>query len=140
LERERYAKATLERVARETTEKCDLERRTRSLAERSAQDATAELARERSARVAAELAASELRNQLMFIGTPPQGVLEFRERIEAERRAKEKFERAAKNAEVQLAQERYSRDASERALRQAEDRLAAASCWACPTAAPCARP
>lgn len=136
----RLAKMTAERVAKETAEKCELERKSRSLAENSARDVATELARERSAKAAAELAASELRNQLAAIPAVPQGVLALRDQVEVERRGKERFERAAKDAQLQLAQERYSRDATERELRQTQDRLAAASCWSCPTGAPCTRP
>jgi uncharacterized glyoxalase superfamily protein PhnB len=136
----RLAKMTAERVAKETAEKCDLDRKSRSLAENSARDVATELARERSAKAAAELAASELRNQLAAIPTVPQGVVALRDQVDTERRAKERFERAAKDAQLQLAQERYSRDATERELRQTQDRLAAASCWSCPTGAPCNKP
>lgn len=136
----RLAKMTAERVAKETADKCELERRSRSLAENSARDVATELARERSAKAAAELAASELRNQLAAIPVVPHGVVALRDQVEVERRAKDRFERAAKDAQLQLAQERYSRDATERELRQTQDRLAAASCWSCPTGAPCNKP
>ncbi len=147
LGRSQIAKATAERLAKETTEKWDLERKARALAEQSAQTATAELARERNAKAAAELAATELRNQLAMIGPAPQGILALRDQFEAERRVRESFERANKDAQLQLAQEKFSRDSTERALKQVQDRLektqdrlAAASCWACPSGAPCARP
>jgi hypothetical protein len=141
------AKLAAERTARDVTEKCELERKSRALAEHSLQNAMAELSRERSTKAAAELAASELRNQLTALGaTRPENSV-FRDQALAERRAREKVERAAKDAQLQLTQEKYSRDATERALRQvedrlrkAEDRLALASCWACPSGAPCARP
>lgn len=147
LGRVQAAKAMAERLAKEMTEKWDLERKARALAEQSAHSAMAEAARERSAKAAAELAASELRNQLAATGPPPQGILALRDQYEAERRARERIERAAKDAQLHLAQERFSRDATERALKQVQDRLeqtqdrlAAASCWVCPTGAPCARP
>jgi uncharacterized glyoxalase superfamily protein PhnB len=139
LSRVRFANTT-EPVPKGRSEACEPERRSRLLAERSAQDALAELARERSARAAAEIAATELRDQLTALGTGHQGVLALRNEFEAERRAKEGFERAAKDAQLLLAQERYSRDATERALKQAQERLASTSCWACPTGAPCSRP
>ena len=138
---------TPERTAREMTEKYDLERKSRALAEQSLRDALAELARERSAKAAAELAASELRNQLTGLGAVPPEVPALRDQMLAERRAREKLERATKDAQFQLTQEKYSRDSTERALKQAqdrlkkaEDRLAIAPCWVCPTGAPCARP
>lgn len=147
LGRVQAAKAMAERLAKEVTEKWDLERKARALAEQSAHSAMAEAARERSAKTAAELAASELRNQLAATGPPPQGILALRDQYEAERRTRERLERAAKDAQLHLAQERFSRDATERALKQVQDRLeqtqdrlAAASCWVCPTGAPCARP
>jgi uncharacterized glyoxalase superfamily protein PhnB len=147
LARAQLAKGTAERLAKEMTEKWELERRTRGLAEQSAQSAMAEVARERSAKAAAELAAAELRNQLAGTGPAPQGILAFRDQFEAERRVRERLERAAKDAQLQLAQEKFSRDATERALKQVQDRLeqtqdrlASASCWACPSGAPCARP
>ncbi len=147
LGRMQVAKLSAERTARDVTEKCELERKSRVLAEHSLHNAMAELSRERSTKAAAELAASELRNQLTALGaTRPENSL-FRDQALAERRAREKVERAAKDAQLQLTQEKYSRDASERALRQvedrlrkAEDRLAVSSCWACPSGAPCARP
>jgi hypothetical protein len=104
------------------------------------QAAQVELASERSAKAAAEIATSELRNQLIALGPIPPATLALREQVEAERRARERSERAAKDVQLQLAQEKHSRDATERALRHAEDRLAAASCWACPSGAPCSRP
>jgi hypothetical protein len=65
----------------------------------------------------------------------------------AERRARERLAQAAKDAQFLLTQEKYSRDATERELKQAqdqlkkaEDRLAVASCWVCPSGAPCSRP
>ena len=147
LGRSQTAKATAERLAKEMTEKWELERKARALAEQSAQTATAELARERNAKAAAELAATELRNQLTATGPAPKGILALRDQFDAERRARESFERANKDAQLQLAQEKFSRDATERALKQVQDRLektqdrlAAASCWACPSGAPCARP
>jgi uncharacterized glyoxalase superfamily protein PhnB len=147
LTRGQMAKAAAERIASEMTEKWNAERRARMFAEQSAQSATAELARERSAKAAAEIAANELRNQLTVIGPMPAGLLALRQQLDAERRARERFERSAKDAQLQLAQERYSRDGTERALKQVQDRLeqtqdrlAAASCWACPSGAPCARP
>ena len=147
LGRMQIAKLTAERTARDVTEKCELERKSRVLAEHSLHNAMAELSRERSTKAAAELAASELRNQLTALGaTRPENSV-FRDQALAERRAREKLQRAAKDAQLQLTQEKYSRDASERALRQvedrlrkAEDRLALSSCWACPSGAPCARP
>jgi uncharacterized glyoxalase superfamily protein PhnB len=147
LGRMQIAKLAAERTARDVTDKCELERKSRALAEHSLQTAMAELSRERSTKAAAELAASELRNQLTALGaTRPENSV-FRDQALAERRAREKVERAAKDAQLQLTQEKYSRDATERALRQvedrlrkAEDRLALASCWACPSGAPCARP
>jgi len=97
--------------------------------------------------IAAELAASELRNQLTATGPPPQGLLALREQLEGERRARQRLERAAKDAQLQLTQEKYTRDSTERALKQVQDRLeqtqdrlAAASCWACPSGAPCSKP
>jgi uncharacterized glyoxalase superfamily protein PhnB len=140
LSRVRLANATAERGTKDRSATCDPERKSRLLAERSAQDALAELARERSARAAAEIAAAELRNQLASLGTGHQGILALRDRVEAERHAKEGFERAAKDAQLLLAQERYSRDATERALKQAQERLASTSCWACPSGVPCSRP
>jgi uncharacterized glyoxalase superfamily protein PhnB len=145
--RGQFVKAATDRLAKEITEKWELERKSRVLAEQSTQRAIAELAQERSARAAAELAASELRNQLTALGSTPPGIVALREQFEAERRARERFERAAKDAQLQLTQEKYSRDATERALKQVQsrleqtqDRLAAASCWVCPSGAPCARP
>jgi hypothetical protein len=106
-----------------------------------------ELARERSAKAAAELAAGELRNQLAATRPAPTGILALRDQLEGERRTRQRLERAAKDAQLQLTQEKYSRDATERALRQVQDRLeqtqerlAAASCWACPSGAPCSKP
>jgi hypothetical protein len=125
------------------------ERKSRVLAEQTVQSTIAELARERSAKAAAELAASELRTQLSApgAGATGQGILALRDQLEKERRVREMFERAAKDAKLQLAQEKYSHDATERALKQVQDRLeqtqdrlAAASCWACPSGAPCTRP
>jgi uncharacterized glyoxalase superfamily protein PhnB len=132
--------ATAERVTKDRSETCEPERKSRLLAEHSVQDAQAELARERSARAAAEIAATELRNQLASLGTGHQGIFALRDQVEAERRAKEGFERVAKDAQLLLAQEKYSRDSTERALKHAQERLAAASCWACPGGTPCARP
>jgi uncharacterized glyoxalase superfamily protein PhnB len=147
LGRAQVAKGMAERFSKELTEKWELERKARALAEQSAQSATAELVRERSAKAAAELAAAELRNQIAAIGTPPQGIQALRDQFEAERRARERLEHAAKDARLQLVQEKFSRDATERALKQVQDRLeqtqdrlAAASCWACPSGAPCAKP
>jgi uncharacterized glyoxalase superfamily protein PhnB len=145
--RGQFAKSAAERLAKEMTEKWELEQKLRALAEQSAQRAIAELTQERSARAVAELAASELRNQLTAIGSTPPGIIALRDQLEAERQARERFERATKDAQLQLTQERYSRDATERALKQVEsrleqtqDRLAAASCWVCPSGASCARP
>jgi uncharacterized glyoxalase superfamily protein PhnB len=147
LTRGQLAKSAAERLAKEMTDRLELERRARALAEHSVQSAMAELARERSAKAAAELAASELRNQLTATGPPPQGLLALREQLEGERRARQRLERAAKDAQLQLTQEKYTRDSTERALKQVQDRLeqtqdrlAAASCWACPSGAPCSKP
>jgi len=147
LGRGQLVKSTAERISKEMTGKLEAERRARANAEQSAQSAMVELARERSAKAAAELAASELRNQLTATGPPPQGILALRDQLEGERRARERLERAAKDAHLQLTQEKYSRDSTERALKQVQDRLeqtqdrlASASCWACPSGAPCARP
>jgi uncharacterized glyoxalase superfamily protein PhnB len=147
LRRLQIAMPTPERTAREMTEKYELERKSRALAEESLQTALAELARERSAKAAAELAASELRNQLKGIGPVPPGVPALRDQMLVERRAREKLERTAKDAQFLLTQEKYSRDATERALKQAQDRLKKAEdklviapCWVCPTGTPCNRP
>jgi uncharacterized glyoxalase superfamily protein PhnB len=147
LSRAQAAKATAERLAKEMTEKSELERKARVLAEQSAQSVMSELARERSAKAAAELAAGELRNQLAATRPAPTGILALRDQLEGERRTRQRLERAAKDAQLQLTQEKYSRDATERALRQVQDRLeqtqerlAAASCWACPSGAPCSKP
>jgi uncharacterized glyoxalase superfamily protein PhnB len=149
LGRAQLAQATAERAAKDMADKLDRERNARALAEQSVQRAAAELARERSAKAAAELAASELRAQLMAPGggAASQGLLALRDQLDAERRTRELYERTAKDAQLQLAQERFSRDATERALKQVQDRLeqtqdrlAAASCWACPSGAPCSKP
>jgi uncharacterized glyoxalase superfamily protein PhnB len=155
LDRERAAREAAEKAVRDATgqltrveapkttatgDACESERRLRILAEHSMQAAQVELASERSAKAAAEIATSELRNQLIALGPIPPATLALREQVEAERRARERSERAAKDVQLQLAQEKHSRDATERALRHAEDRLAAASCWACPSGAPCSRP
>jgi len=142
LEDLRFAKAYADRAAKEATDRCEQDRASRTLAERYAQDAVGSLASERNARAVAELTANELRNQLVSYGPEPQErISELRNRVEAERRASGIVERAAKDAQQQLAQEKYSRDAAERALRQAQQKLAALpSCWSCPSAAPCERP
>jgi uncharacterized glyoxalase superfamily protein PhnB len=136
----RFAKAVAD--AKQATEKCEQERTWRSLAERTAQDAMDHLTRERNARAVAELAANELRNQLAsFSPEPQEQISELRNRIEAEHRAKDFVERAAKDIQQQLAQEKHSRDSAERALRQTQQKLTqlTPSCWSCPTAAPCER-
>jgi uncharacterized glyoxalase superfamily protein PhnB len=148
LEHERAAREAAEKAARDATDRsahaqttraaapgdaCEPERRSRMLAE-------AELARERSAKAAAEIAASELRTQLAALGSAPQGILALRDQLDAERRVREAYERSAKDAQLQLVQEKYSHDATERTLKQAQERLAASSCWACPSGAPCSRP
>jgi uncharacterized glyoxalase superfamily protein PhnB len=147
--RAQLAQATAERAAKEMAERLERERKARLAAEQSMQGTAAELAHERSARAASELAASELRAQLTApgAGPVPQGILALRRQLDEERRVKEAFEQAAKDAKLQLVQEKYSHDATERALKQVEDRLektqdrmAAASCWACPSGAPCSRP
>jgi uncharacterized glyoxalase superfamily protein PhnB len=167
LDRERLARDAAEKTAKDATdqlsrlqvaspmqdrtvkdaERCEVERKSRALAEQSLQNALGELARERSAKAAAELAANELRHQLTGLGTMPPEIPALRGQMLAERRARERLERAAKDAQFQLTQEKYSRDATERTLKQtqdrlkkAEDRLTTASCWVCPTGAPCARP
>ena len=131
----RFAMAAADRTARDATEKCEPERASRTFAE--------QLARERNARAVAELAANQLRNKLVSVGSDPlETIAELRNRVEVERRAHGEAERAVKDAKVQLAQERYSRDSAERALRQNEQRLAAfqpISCWSCPSAMPCER-
>jgi uncharacterized glyoxalase superfamily protein PhnB len=136
-EQARVAKATAERAAKETSERCAQEQA------RAVKDSLDRLTRERNARAAAELAANELRNQLASIGTDPQNLIhELRRQIEAERRTRSRIETEAQDAKLLLAQEKYSRDATERALKQAEQKLASnvGSCWACPTGAQCARP
>jgi uncharacterized glyoxalase superfamily protein PhnB len=147
LSRTPITKPTAELAAKEMIEKYERERKSRALAEQSLQNAIAELARERSAKAAAEIAASELRNQLTALGAMPPEIPALRDQMLAERRAREKLEQAAKDAKLLLTQEKYSRDATERELKQAqdqlkkaEDRLAVASCWVCPSGAPCARP
>jgi uncharacterized glyoxalase superfamily protein PhnB len=168
LERERIAREAAEKIAREASdqlsrilttrpttelaakemiEKYERERKSRALAEQSLHDAIAELARERNAKAAAELAASELRNQLTALGAMPPEIPVIRDQMLAERRAREKLEQVAKDAQLLLTQEKFSRDATERELKQAqdrlkktEDRLAVASCWVCPSGAPCTRP
>jgi uncharacterized glyoxalase superfamily protein PhnB len=149
LGRAQLARGTAERVAKEMAERLETERRSRALAEQSVQSSLTELARERGAKAAAELAANELRAQLMAPGgnTSSQGILALRDQLEAERRTRETLERAAKDAQLQLAQERFSHDSTERALKQVQDRLektqdrlASASCWACPSGAPCSQP
>jgi uncharacterized glyoxalase superfamily protein PhnB len=149
LGRAQLAQAMAERAAKEMAERLERERKSRVLAEQSVQSTIAELAHERSAKAAAELAAGELRTQLSVpgAGATGQGILALRDQLEKERRVREMFERSAKDAKLQLAQEKYSHDATERALKQVQDRLeqtqdrlAAASCWACPSGAPCTRP
>jgi dTMP kinase len=148
LEQERAAREAAEKVARDAADRsgraqaaraagpadsCEPERRSRMLAE-------AELTRERSAKAAAEVAAGELRTQLAAFGSAPQGILALRDQLDTERRVRDAYERAAKDAQLQLVQEKYSHDATERTLKQAQERLAASSCWACPSGAPCSRP
>jgi uncharacterized glyoxalase superfamily protein PhnB len=134
-------------TAKEAIEKYERERKSRALAEQSLQNTIAELARERSAKAAAEIAANELRNQLTALGAMPPEIPVLRGQMLAERRARERLAQAAKDAQLLLTQEKYSRDATERELKQAQDqlkqaqdRLAVASCWVCPSGAPCARP
>jgi uncharacterized glyoxalase superfamily protein PhnB len=141
LEHLRVAKSVADRTAKEAIEQCEQGRTSQSLSEHPEQDAMYQIIRERNARAVAELAANELRNQLVSFGPEPQErISDLRNRIEVERRANGVAERAVKDAQQKLAQEKHSRDAAERALKQAEQKLAALpSCWTCPTDAPCER-
>ena len=80
LEHLRFAKAASDRTAKEATERCEQESRSQPSAFPDAKD---QLTRERNARAVAELAANELRNQLVSVGPDAQErIAELRNRIE----------------------------------------------------------